>query len=369
MKFAISNFEIILISNAGVRAISLDHPFYVEICRALQAGEDEVVLKLIDAKKVIADNIQKIVQGSEVVVNEPIQDASNGGEVNVSPKAISFSIDGVNITGRLYEIIMDFKKLGIPHTALVNFWKKLQKNPQHVGKDSLIRFLEKNHVPLLLNGNFLAYKGVNPTDKKDEFASAHDATFIYKLGQPAVLARENCTVDVNKPCGPGLHVGGFEHARGFGNTIIDVEVDPQDVVSVPSSEDSKLRACRLLPVRVNPDQKCYAESYVDLTGKAIKVGAKAKEESVRAVKKPGKKKTTWYCQKGNRLMVQRKIVCPGDGWSATKPAAKVAGKANKAVSIKGAAPMRTWYRLARSGKVDRVRAQQKPAGFSSHKPA
>lgn len=350
-----SNFDVVLITDTGVRTVGLDHPFYVEICRALKEGKDDEVLGFVDAKHKIAEKFEKI--STDVTVTEA-----------PTEKGYDVTIDGMKITGRIAELITNFKKLNLPFKALVNFWKKLQKNPNDTGRESMIAFLSANNVPLLPNGNFLAYKGVFRTEDSKKFTASHDRSFVYTLGQPATLERENCTVDIHNACGPGLHVGGFDHANTYGDTIIDCEVDPADVVSVPTAEQCKLRACKLLPIRVNVDRKCYAESYIDLASGTICEGAKPPAEVVRANKKKKEsKKTTWYLLKGNRLLVQRKVKKPGDEWSNTKPAAPVKGKKAPAVP-RGAVGMRTWYRLNRDGEVVRKRAIEKPAGFSSHKP-
>ena len=91
------------------------------------------------------------------------------------------------------------------------------------------------------------------------------------------------------------------------------------------------------------------------------------------------KKTTWYKLSGKQVLVQRKVKSPGSEWTAVKPnvdtivktkgVSKAVSKPAKRRVLKGAAPMRTWYKTLRNGTVDRIRAQEKPAGYSSHKPA
>mgnify|MGYP000135596539 CR=1 FL=1 len=197
MKFAFSNFEIVLVQPSGVRTVGLDHPFYLEICRALQAGDDDKVVSLLDAKKTIEDTLNKCSPGSCEV-----REAEDPG---ADP---DIYMDGIKITGRLADMIVRFKQKGLPFTALRNFWKRVQANPLLVGKESMLEFLRENNVPLLPDGRFLAYKGVYKTDKEDTFQSVHDRNFIYRLGQMVTLNREQCTVDVENACGPGLHVGG-----------------------------------------------------------------------------------------------------------------------------------------------------------------
>ena len=359
MKFISSNFEIHLSTGTQIAMIGVDHPFYLDICRALKAGDDSEVNRLLDVPGAIVERFNKVGLGTATI--------------NTETEVVS--IDGIPISGRVLELITNFKKLHIPYTALLNFWKKLQKNPTHVGKDSMIRFLEHNNVPILPNGNFLAYKGVIKTDKPNVFHSVQDSSFLYKFGVVAELPRDQCTVDIGNCCGPGLHVGGFSHASGYGDTIIDIEVDPADVVSVPTAEDSKCRACKVLPVRVNIDRKCYEEAYIDLQ-KMEAVGDVSAHEhpptdkiykNESALKPKRKNKTTWYQQQGNRILIKRAVKKPGLGWNSQKPATSK-NKANRAFKLKGAAQDRTWYSYGRNGEIKRVRASIKPGPtWSSHK--
>jgi len=392
VKFTISNDQAVIITPAGPRTVSTSHPFYFEICRALQHGVDDAVLAFIDAKTKLTEGMAA--PFAKLGINNVTATVTDSIDpITVNPDmVVATTEDGLKITGRVAQMITDFKKKGIPFKALQNFWAKLQKNPLLVGKEGLLEFLTNNDVPLLPNGNFLAYKGVYKTDDPNVFEAYHDRSFKYTLGKVADLPREQCTVDVNNSCGPGLHVGGFSHASGYGDTMIDCEVDPSDVTSVPTGERYKLRACRVLPIRVNKDRTHYTTEYIDLAKQEVvkpelkeplidldePSGAMAytpAEESVCADTKKGggrNKKTTWYKLAGNRVLTQRKVKKPGDDWSDVRPTAQVPGKAIskpvQKVSIKGAAEMRTWYKKLSNGTIDRKRATSKPAGYSSHRP-
>jgi len=362
MKFAFSNFEVVIISPAGVRTVGLDHPFYMEICRALQSGNDKDVITLLDAKAAIAKPFEKlsaVVEVKETLVGDP-----------------DIYVDGLKISPRVADLILKCKQRGIPFQALKKFWAKVQKNPLLVGKESMLDFITKNNVPLLPNGNFLAYKGVNSTAAPDEFTSVHDASFIYKLGTIATLPLSECTSDVNNACGAGLHVGGFKHASGYGNVMLDCEVDPSDVVSVPVHEHCKLRACKVLPMRVNKDRTHYTQDYILIQNGDVVQGVAKPPKNQCPDKNAGgrNKKTTWYKKSGGLVMVQRKVVSPGAGWTSTKPTVKASG--SKAVSkpvgklsLPGAQGMRTWYKRLPKGLLATLRAVRKPVGYSSHKPA
>lgn len=352
MKFAVSNFDIVLILPTGVRTVGLDHKCYTEICKALQAGKtDEEVMALVDAKNAIVEPLNKVAPGM-IEVRES-EDPAADPDVFIA---------GAKITGRVADLILHFKKKNMPFGALKNFWKRVQANPLLVGRESMINFMTQNDVPLLPDGRFMAYKGVNKTEDPNVFRAVHDRNFIYRLGEYATEDREKCTVDVNNTCGPGLHTGGFSHASGYGDTIIDCIVDPADVTSVPQNEACKMRACRVLPLRVNNDRKPYEGEYINLrtetvenAGKEMQVAVEGKPRAKKVVvakssKGGGRtKKTTWYRLVGGRVVSQRKVKQPGSEWTSVRPTTTVAkpgkaGKPSKAVSkpiakvsLKGAA--------------------------------
>ena len=60
------------------------------------------------------------------------------------------------------------------------------------------------------------------------------------------MARSEVQHDPSVGCHKGLHVGTWDYASSFGRgVVLEVEVDPRDVVSVPTDcGDAKLRCCR-----------------------------------------------------------------------------------------------------------------------------
>jgi hypothetical protein len=70
-------------------------------------------------------------------------------------------------------------------------------------------------------------------------------------------------------------VGSFDHAAGYGNTLLEVKVNPRDVVSVPSDTGgAKMRVCRYTVVQ-------------EITGK-YEEAVKAAEPATAEAKAKGK---------------------------------------------------------------------------------
>lgn len=186
------------------------------------------LIPIVDPQKVISDAIP------------------NGDFVVQKGKIYS---DGQVVSGYIGQKLIEFVEQGLPYLPLFNFWKRIKNNPSNNSKDQLYQFLESNLIPLTEEGKFIAYKSV-----RSDMTDHHSGKFKYAINQLAQMDRSEVVDDPNHACGPGLHVGSFKYASSFGGNgsiILEVEVDPADVVSVPKDHASqKLRACQFIPVAV-----------------------------------------------------------------------------------------------------------------------
>jgi len=141
------------------------------------------------------------------------------------------------------ERILQFLDNGIDCVPVFKFLTKLQNNPSKRAVDELYTFLEHKNLPITENGNFLAYKGVC-----EDYTDVHTGKFSNAVGE--VLSMPRNKVDDNKEngCSYGFHAGTLEYASGFkpyNGKMMIVEIDPSDVVSIPTDSDcQKLRTAR-----------------------------------------------------------------------------------------------------------------------------
>jgi hypothetical protein len=118
----------------------------------------------------------------------------------------------------------------------------------------LYPWLEHRQITLTPDGKFIGYKGV-----RENFYSVMGNTetivlqgkvdseghILNEIGAVIEVDRSCVSDDFRVGCGPGLHVGSLSYAIGWGQRCILVEVDPADVVSIPSEcEHQKLRCCK-----------------------------------------------------------------------------------------------------------------------------
>jgi hypothetical protein len=157
-------------------------------------------------------------------------------------------VDGVAAPAILGRKIKDFADQGLPYEPLVRFARNLQRNPSKRAVNELYQFLEKNQFPIQENGTFVAWKKV-----REDFKDVHSGTFDNSPGKVVEMPRPQVNEDCNQTCSAGLHVAAWHYAESFycGGKMLEVEVDPADVVSVPVDYDNaKLRACRYKVLRV-----------------------------------------------------------------------------------------------------------------------
>ena len=165
--------------------------------------------------------------------------------------------DGVMIADALAEQIIRFHDQGLDYLPLANFMEKVYLNPNEHSRDHLYRWMLAESLSITPTGDIVGYKGVNHDFKSVhqgygivnnvEFANAH---LDNSEGNLVTIPRDMVTFDPANGCSFGLHVGTHTYASGWGSVVMEVHVNPRDVVSVPSDCGSaKMRVCRYTVVQ------------------------------------------------------------------------------------------------------------------------
>ncbi len=151
-------------------------------------------------------------------------------------------INGNVVPAVLGNKIVRFADEGLPHQPLVRFAENLQKNPSFRAVNELFQFLEKNDHPITENGNFIAYKKV-----RDNFKDVHTGKMDNSIGRVVEMPRNQVDENPEETCSHGLHVANYDYASKFygGGLMLEVEVNPADVVAVPVDyNQAKMRVCK-----------------------------------------------------------------------------------------------------------------------------
>lgn len=236
-------------------SVTNEHPRFQAIMSKVLVDDTENLADMFSPVQAITKSFEKI--GTRVTIRD--------GRV---------FYEGREVHNTLADQIVRFWQDGEEdYTPLVLFMEKLNNNPNEQSRDMLFDWLSAAELTINTDGNIVGYKAVNA-----DLTSIHagpgivdgvqlDGNLPNNIGSVIEMDRDDVTFDPNNACAAGLHIGTYDYARHFGGSrsvILEVEVDPQDVVSVPAYEHSKLRACRYHVVR-QVDKK-YDEALVEGTG-------------------------------------------------------------------------------------------------------
>lgn len=209
-----------------------DHPKWKEIVEAFKTGNDTRLEALISLKAVV--------------------ETYSVGEVSVNSTGVTYR--GQPMHNVDADRVMAFLRDGLPYKPIANYMARKMANPSARAIRELYSFLEHKNMPITPEGKIIAYKGVNM-----DFYSVHGNTetvvlkgtvdgkgrILNEVGAVVEVERSSVDDDFRNGCSFGLHAGSLSYARGWGQRVILVEIDPADVVSVPSDcSCQKLRCCK-----------------------------------------------------------------------------------------------------------------------------
>lgn len=245
-KFSNGDQESIVVfdpESAEPYVATVDHPNWAAINRAVEAGDTEV-FDLFDVTKVIDKKFEALSE-------------------RISVRNGRIYLDGDEVNNVLTQQILRFLDDDEDFEPLVEFYDRLAQNPNQESVGQLYRWLDTHDFTITDDGKIVGYKGVE-SDGKGGYQSVHSGTAIVNgeevtgkipnnVGYVVEMPRSAVTFDPYQTCSYGLHIGTFDYATDWGRNgaVLEVLVDPRDVVSVPNDHaDQKLRACRYTVVGV-----------------------------------------------------------------------------------------------------------------------
>jgi len=155
-------------------------------------------------------------------------------------------LDDIRLPSIIENKVLLFMEKELPYEPLIKFTRKMRLNPSFNSRKMLYDFLEHNGHPITMDGNFIAYRGCS-----EDFKDRHTGTFNNSVGSVCEMPRHEVDENPNNTCSAGLHVACYEYAYNWGSKTIEVEIDPQDVVAVPTDyEGTKMRVCKFKVVNI-----------------------------------------------------------------------------------------------------------------------
>ncbi|QNN98427.1 rIIB-like protein [Streptomyces phage LilMartin] len=252
-----SNLQYSLISNSGGEVITV---FYDgEMLSATDAHPNWAGIKA----GVMADDVNVMSLFDPGVTAQTRFDRLSD---RVTVKSGKVFWDNQPVHNALTEQVIRFIKAGQEDFGpLVQFFEKVQTNENEHSRNQLFDWLSVHDFTILPNGNFVGYKGVRSVASSDgvTYQSISHGTAISDgveytgaipnpLGAIVEMPRDQVQHDPSMGCHTGLHVGTWDYASGFAQgAVLKVEVNPRDVVSVPTDcGHQKLRTCRYTVLEV-----------------------------------------------------------------------------------------------------------------------
>lgn len=224
VNFHVLNDSIVLNYDGKTQNIASDDKRYADVLNCIRKGELDRIPELVE--------VERAFHGSGV----ELRDGLLWEGTNPFPAELS-------------QRILMFKDQGLPYKPLLKFWDNLKKNPSFNSRKMMFAFLEHNGHPLTQDGCFIAYRGVT-----EDFRDKHTKKFDNSPGSICEMPRQDVNDNPNETCSHGLHVACFDYAKGFGEKLVEVKVNPADVVCVPVDYNgTKMRVCKFQVI-----QECAA---------------------------------------------------------------------------------------------------------------
>lgn len=199
-------------------------------------------------------NLMEIKKGNIAHVLKDIKEGFKYTEKGVT-------YNGKLLHGVLVDKIISMLRDGSPDLEpLKAFLENTYKNPNPESIEKLYSFLSIKELPITPDGCFIAYKAVS-SDYYSQYGNTQTKVIKGKVdgmgriynGVGEVIEVDRKSVDNNpsRECSHGIHGGSFQYAKtyqrnscGIGGHLMIVKIHPQDVVTVPNADFSKMRVCK-----------------------------------------------------------------------------------------------------------------------------
>lgn len=132
-------------------------------------------------------------------------------------------------------------------SKFMRFMDNMYKNPNPQSVENLYDFLEHSNIRITDDGCFLPFKSVNRN-----FTDCHTGKIDNSPGQRVMMPRSSVDANRMNECSYGYHVARWDYVSSFsGDTVLEVKVNPRDVVAVPKDYAfAKMRVCDYEVIRV-----------------------------------------------------------------------------------------------------------------------
>lgn len=227
----------VVITDANLNTTTVDdsHPNFVRIIEALRNNEDPTEwFSTLGKDNLVALSDRVTVEGGKLC------------------------FDGDPVYDGLAQTIIRYRREGRDVHNLVRFMERLSNNPSFRSREQLFTWTQAKDLTIDSDGFIIGFKGVTRGMLSINSGSAlvdgvpHNGQIPNAVGTVISMPRSKVQDDPTQGCSHGLHAGNWSYASGFGEVVLEVRIDPADVVSVPSDcSFQKLRCCRYEVVAIH----------------------------------------------------------------------------------------------------------------------
>lgn len=231
--------------------------------RTLTLSSDEckrAFLVLNDETKSDAEKFSYFFNERDQVAKDNLANISQKLDSKLEIKHDTLYYRGVEIRTQLASAIVDAVRENKNVEILLKFFYNLEENPSLDSRLDLFKFLTSNKIPITEDGHIVAMKAVN-----SEFYDKWTGTILNKPGSTIEKDRAEVCADSSKSCAEGLHVGGRDYMTRYlkhSDNLLLVKVHPKDVVSVPNSDETKMRVCKYYVMKKVPQHFTFNDDFV-----------------------------------------------------------------------------------------------------------
>lgn len=244
----------------GIKTIRSDHVHFGLVKHLLELTPEELedkgedfVVALFDPAAAISKTFEELTE-----------------RITFRNNAIFFDGDQLNstITDHVIRLMWDDEDF-MPY---VFFLENVMENPVQHSREQSFDWITAagDGMTITEDGMVVGFKGTHG-DGNGGFESTtaghaivngeeYNGRIPYAVGDVVTMPRSEVTHDPGTSCSTGLHVGTRRYAKRFlgnGGALLEVWVNPRDIVSVPSGEHEKMRVCRFYIVGEVDDDTVY----------------------------------------------------------------------------------------------------------------
>lgn len=151
------------------------------------------------------------------------------------------------ITGVDTEILAEQAAVAIEEkndglTLFMNRVRSTDVSVEH--KQQIIDFIARSGMSVTIDGNIIGFRRVRLHEGAEYPVDCYTGKVPNRLFSRVSMERKDVTVSPSSSCAAGLHVASYDYINGYSGNICQVVlVEPENIVSVPYADRTKMRVC------------------------------------------------------------------------------------------------------------------------------